>query len=229
MDFIEYFYSMRLRDRGRESFRTLILAFFVSFFAVYLGIIFLSGDATEKSALLDVTNAKPNSFIPKTSSIVGSPSVLPKKKVQNFANLPSFCPLMAATYRGVLDPATIKDSLGLLDLSPPTLPLFPHAIPDANCPKYIFVDQNHDAGAGHRIRQWSTALWLAMSLPSGSAAFLHTTLDEGKGKHGGYPGSQILPLQLEGVLNKPHTHLPSTHYFSNPSFFQVWMNYSGWL
>jgi hypothetical protein len=72
--------------------------------------------------------------------------------------------------------------------------------------KWVRPNQNFEAGAGHRLRQWSTSLWLAMSLTPKSltsagkvthVAFAHTSLDEGLGAHGSYKGMDtFLGLRL---------------------------------
>lgn len=140
---------------------------------------------------------------------------------------PPYCPSQQGVYRGVVDPASVVPYLGLVPgvlggggggggPGGPGSATFPHAHhPNPTCPRYLLVNQNHDAGGGHRLRQWSTSLWLAMalshSLTSPSSlftptsplpAFAHTSLDQGVGPHGGYPGmDELLGLGVgEGVL-----------------------------
>ena len=114
--------------------------------------------------------------------------------------LPAFCPA-APPYRGILDPATLHASLAWAPAPAPPLLLAHAALPDAACARYVYVDQNTGAGAGHRVRQWVHGLFVAASL-RGAAAHLHTTLDQGVGAHGGYAGlDELLGLPLgEGAL-----------------------------
>lgn len=91
-------------------------------------------------------------------------------------------------YRGVLDPAGITSSLDWVQDTPP---LFAHALVADTCKKWLSVSQNHNAGAGHRLRQWLTALNVVTHLPpSTRVAFAHTSLDanEGSFKHHAYTG-----------------------------------------
>jgi hypothetical protein len=82
---------------------------------------------------------------------------------------------------------------------------FSHAVPSQDCPKWVQVFQNKEAGAGHRLRQWSTSLWVAAAMRPTRVAFAHTSLDVGVGMHGGYPGvDAFLGLRLgEAALDAP--------------------------
>jgi len=95
-------------------------------------------------------------------------------------------------YRGVLNPAQAVRALHWVRDPQDGAVRLRHAVPSAGCPKWLQVAQNQEAGAGHRLRQWSTALWVAATLPptgSSHVAFAHTSLDVGAGQHGGYPGA----------------------------------------
>ena len=177
---------------GYRGIRSQILAFFISFFLVYFTLTTLVLRDEPQSEVAKTVRLQRHTVPSLKSSIPAQvKEVFVSKKVTVLSDplgqgvpdlLPSFCPHVVGTYRGVVNPADLVNSLGFFNGA------FQHALPDSTCLKYIIVKQNHEAGAGHRLRQWSTALWLAMSLPRRTAAFAHTTLDEGEGKHGGYPG-----------------------------------------
>ena len=112
----------------------------------------------------------------------------------------------AVPYRGVLDPSQAVRALHFVTDWQDGATRLQHAVPSQRCPKWLQVEQNREAGAGHRLRQWSTALWVAASLPATShVAFAHTSLEVGAGKHGGYPGlDAFLGLrQGEAALDAP--------------------------
>jgi hypothetical protein len=115
-------------------------------------------------------------------------------------------------YRGVLNPAHAVRALHWVKDPSDGVVRLRHAVPNARCPKWLQVEQNREAGAGHRLRQWSTALWVAASLPPTSrVAFAHTSLDVGVGMHGGYPGlDAFLGLrQGEAALDAPALVTPA--------------------
>lgn len=127
---------------------------------------------------------------------------------ENAAAAPTKCP---PRYRGILDPKILVKSLDWRanpddDSAAGAGLRFAHSIPAQGCLKWVRPNQNFEAGAGHRLRQWSTSLWLAMRLTPNSltsagkvthAAFAHTSLDEGRGMHGSYQGlDSFLGLRL---------------------------------
>jgi hypothetical protein len=106
------------------------------------------------------------------------------------------------TYRGVLDPSAVVRALRWVRVDDGAV-RFAHAVPAADCEKWVRVTQNTGAGLGHRLRQWSTSLWLATALPPPTrVAFAHTSVDEGQGAHHSYKGfDEFLGLALgEGPL-----------------------------
>jgi len=40
---------------------------------------------------------------------------------------------------------------------------FPHSLPDPDCPRYIVFTREESAGIGHRVHEWITSLWLALT------------------------------------------------------------------
>lgn len=103
-----------------------------------------------------------------------------------------------AVYRGVLDPASVVSSLDWANGANASYPLFTHAVVDKACPKWLRVDQNYDAGAGHRLRQLISTLWVVKALPpSTKVAFGFSSLDAGRGPHHEYTGfDEFLGLTL---------------------------------
>ena len=108
-------------------------------------------------------------------------------------------------YRGVLDPALLTRSLPWVADPADGVVRFEHAVPAAGCKKWLASTQNYEAGAGHRLREWATALWVATAIrpPQSPVAFAHTPVGAGKGMHGEYRGiDEFLGLALgEGALD----------------------------
>ena len=107
----------------------------------------------------------------------------------------------APTYRGVLDPSLVVQALQWKRVDGAVR--FAHSVPGV-CKKWIRAFQNIEAGLGHRLRQWSTSLWLSTAMPPTTrVAFAHTSVDEGQGgMHHNYKGfDEFLGLTLgEGSL-----------------------------
>ncbi len=84
---------------------------------------------------------------------------------------------------------------------------FEHAVllSAQGCKKWVSSIQNYEAGAGHRLREWATALWVATAIrpPQMRVAFAHTPVGAGTGMHGAYGGiDEFLGLDRgEGALD----------------------------
>jgi hypothetical protein len=62
---------------------------------------------------------------------------------------------------------------------------FEHALVDKNCPRFVAALQDTGAGVGHRVREWSTGLWVARLF---NLTLVHVSLDVGGREHGSAAG-----------------------------------------
>ena len=62
---------------------------------------------------------------------------------------------------------------------------FAHALVDKKCPRFVAALQDTGAGVGHRVREWSTGLWVARLF---NLTLVHISLDVGGREHGSAAG-----------------------------------------
>jgi hypothetical protein len=144
--------------------------------------------ATSRALSLGVSGLRPSAT---SSPAAGSPA--------SAAGCPAPPP-----YRGVLDPALLTRTLAWVEDPSDGVVRFEHAVPHPKCKKWLTPMQNYEAGAGHRLREWGSALWVATAIrpPQTPVAFAHTAVGKGEGMHGEYAGiDEFLGLaQGEGAL-----------------------------
>ena len=168
-------------------------------------------DAAPAAAVELKEKGTPASWAPPASPLFVDGPPAPAREVRTTSTAASSAPAHAVegagaaaaapsdvcppTYRGVLDPSVVVQALRWVRVDGTVR--FAHAVPGP-CEKWIRVTQNTGAGLGHRLRQWSTSLWLSTAMPPTThVAFAHTSVDEGQGAHHSYKGfDEFLGLTL---------------------------------